>query len=79
MNEIWACDFVFDRCASAQQIKCLTIIDEYTRECLANDVAGSLRSQRMIEVLSQLVSGHGAPRHLRSDNGPEFVSCAMLK
>jgi putative transposase len=53
--------------------------DEYTRECLAIDVAGSIRSKRVIEVLSQLASDHGAPRYLRSDNGPEFVSLAILK
>jgi integrase-like protein len=52
----------------------LTPGDEYTRECLAIDVAGSIRSKRVIEVLSQLASVHGAPRYLRSDNGPEFVS-----
>jgi putative transposase len=76
---LWACDFVFDACANGQQLKCLTIIDEYTRECLAIDVAGSIRSTRVIEVLSRLVSVHGAPRYLRSDNGPEFVSRAILK
>jgi putative transposase len=54
-------------------------IDEYRRECLAIDVAGSIRSSRVIEVLSKLVSVHGAPRYLRSDNGPEFVSRAVLK
>ena len=77
-NEIWAYDFVFDGCANGQQLKCLTIIDEYTRESLAIDVAGSIRSGRVIEVLSMLVSRHGAPRYLRSDNGPEFVSNAVL-
>ena len=65
---LWAYDFVHDACANGQQLKCLTIIDEYTRECLAIDVAGSLRSGRVIEVLSKLVSVHGAPRYLRSDN-----------
>lgn len=60
-------------------MKCLTVIDEYTRESLAIDVAGSIRSGRVIEVLSQLVSLHGAPKVLRSDNGPEFVSRALLK
>jgi putative transposase len=60
-------------------LKCLTVIDEYTRECLAIDVAGSIRSGRVIEVLSQLASLHGAPRYLRSNNGPEFVSRAILK
>lgn len=78
-RHVWAYDFVFDACANGQQLKCLTVIDEYTRECLAIDVAGSIRSGRVIEVLSKLVSVHGAPRYLRSDNGPEFVSRAILK
>ena len=76
---MWAYDFVFDTCANAQQLKCLTVIDEWTRECLAIDVAGGIRSGRVIEVLAQLVSVHGAPRYLRSDNGPEFVACAILR
>ena len=79
INQVWAYDFVYDACANGQQLKCLTIVDEYTRECLAIDVAGSIRSGRVIEVLSRLVSERGAPRVLRSDNGPEFVSRALLK
>lgn len=78
-NEVWAYDFVFDACANGQQLKCLTIVDEYTRECLAIDVAGSIRSSRVIEVPARLVSERGAPHHLRSDNGPEFVSQALLR
>jgi len=78
-NQAWAYDFVFDACANGQQLKCLMAIDEYTRECLAIDVAGGIRSRRVIEVLAQLASTHGAPRYLRSDNGPEFVSKAILK
>jgi putative transposase len=78
-NQVWAYDFVFDACANGQQLKCLTVIDEYTRESLAIDVAGSIRSGRLIEVLTKLVSEHGAPKYLRSDNGPEFVSKAVLK
>ncbi|ANC44743.1 transposase [Pandoraea pnomenusa] len=78
-NSVWCYDFVFDACANGQQVKCLTVVDEYTRECLAIDVAGSIRSRRVIEVLSRLISVHGAPRYLRSDNGPEFVSTALLK
>lgn len=57
----------------------MTIVDEFTRGCLAIDVAGSIRSGRVIEVLAQLVSPHGAPRYLRSDNGPEFVATAVLR
>lgn len=76
---MWAYDFLFDACANGQQLKCLTVIDEYTRECLAIDVAGSIRSTRVIEVLARLAGVHGAPRYLRSDNGPEFVSRAILR
>jgi putative transposase len=78
-NHLWAYDFVFDACANGQQLKCLTVVDEYTRECVAIDVAGSIRSGRVIDVLSRLITIHGAPRYLRSDNGPEFVSRAILR
>ena len=78
-NQVWAYDFVFDATADGRQLNCLTVIDEYTRECLAIDVAGSIRSGRVIELLSRLVSLRGAPRHIRSDNGPEFLSKAVLK
>ena len=78
-NDVWAYDFVFDACANGEQLKCLTVVDEWTRECLAIEVSGSIRSRHVIDVLSRLVSVHGAPRHLRSDNGPEFVSRAVLK
>jgi putative transposase len=49
-NHIWAIDFVFDACADGRQLKCLTIVDEWTRECLAIDVAGSIRSVRVIDT-----------------------------
>lgn len=78
-NSVWSYDFVFDACANGQQVKCLTVVDEYTRESLAIDVGRSIRSARVIEVLSKLISLRGAPRYLRSDNGPEFVSRALLK
>lgn len=78
-HHVWAYDFVFDRCANGQVLKCLTIVDEYTRECLAIDVAGRIRSVRVIDQLARLISIHGAPSYLRSDNGGEFVSRAILK
>lgn len=77
-NQVWSYDFVFDRCANGQQLKCLTVTDEFTKEGLAIDVDGRIRSPRVIEVLSCLVSARGAPDFLRSDNGPEFVSKALL-
>jgi putative transposase len=78
LNQVWSYDFVFDRCASGQQLKCLTVTDEFTKQGLAIDVDGRIRSPRVIEVLSRLVSERGAPAYLRSDNGPEFVSKALL-
>jgi putative transposase len=77
-NQVWCYDFVFDHCANGQQLKCLTVADEFTKEGLAIEVDGRIRSARVIEVLSRLVSARGAPRFLRSDNGPEFVSKALL-
>ena len=70
---------MFDGCADGQQLKCLTVVDEFTRESLAVDAAGSIRSARVIHILAKLVSLRGAPRYLRSDIGPEFVSVALLK
>jgi putative transposase len=75
---VWSYDFVFDRCANGQQLKCLTVTDEFTKEGMAIDVDGRIPSPRVIDVLSRLVSERGAPRFLRSDNGPEFVSRALL-
>ena len=78
-NQVWSYDFVFDWCANGQQLKCLTVTDEWTKEGLAIEVDGRIRSGRVIEVLSRLVSERGTPLYLRSDNGPEFVSRALLK
>jgi putative transposase len=77
-NQVWSYDFVFDWCANGQQLKCLTVTDEWTKEGLAIEVDGRIRSARVIEVLERLVYERGAPLYLRSDNGPEFVSRALL-
>jgi putative transposase len=77
-NQVWSYDFLFDHCANGQQLKCLTVTDEFTKEGPAIDVDGRIRSPRVIEVLSRLVNARGAPTFLRSDNGPEFVSKALL-
>src|ERR1700738_780949 len=77
-NQVWCYDFVFDHCANGQQLKCLTVADEFTKEGLAIEVDGRIRSARVIEVLSRLGERARRPRFLRSDNGPEFVSKALL-
>jgi putative transposase len=78
-NHVWAIDFVFDTLADGRTLKCLTVVDEWTRECLAIDVGSGIRAARVVEVLGRLVSLRGAPRFLRSDNGPEFISRALLR
>ena len=60
-NQVWSYDFVFDWCANGQQLKCLTVTDEWTKEGLAIEVDGRIRSRRVIEVLSRLVCERGAP------------------
>ncbi len=77
-NSCVSYDFVFDRCANGQKLKCLTVPDEWTKEGLAIEVDGCIRSSRVIEVLSRIACERGAPLYLRSDNGPEFVSRALL-
>ena len=78
-NHVWSYDFLEARTENGGRLRILAVIDEYTRECLAIEVARSLPSQRVIEVLSWLFRVHGAPEHLRSDNGPEFVAHGIQK
>ena len=73
-NQVWAYDFVHDSCANGQKLKLLTVVDEWTRECLTVEAAARINSSRVIEVLSRLMSLHGQPLYIRSDNGPEFVA-----
>lgn len=77
-GHVWAMDFVFDTCANGQVLKCLTVVDEWTREALAIDVSDTYRSRKVVDTLERLVALHGAPLHLRCDNGPEFVSHAVV-
>ena len=55
----------------------LTLLDEYTRECLAVHVAWSIRAADVITVVEAAMERYGVPEHLRSDNGPEFIACAI--
>jgi putative transposase len=76
---VWACDLMVDACANGQQLRCLAIIDEFTRECRTIDVVGNTWGTRVVEVLARVVSERGAPGFLRSDNGPEFASRHVLE
>jgi len=73
-NHVWTYDFVFDRTHNGRPLKMLTVVDEYSRESLAIEVARRLTSKDVIRVLAKLMLKHGIPGHIRSDNGPEFVA-----
>jgi putative transposase len=60
-NQVWAYDFTFDRCANGQALKSLSIVDEWTRECLAIEVRSSLTAERVIAVLERLFEQYGTP------------------
>ena len=76
-NEVWSYDFVSDQTGDGRRLKFLCVVDEFTRECLALEVRRSFRAAEVITVLAGLVAQRGAPAHLRSDNGPEFVARAV--
>ena len=73
-HHVWAYDFVADRTHDGRPLKILTIIEEYSRECLAILVARRLRAADVLETLARLFVTQGVPVHLRSDNGPEFTA-----
>ena len=73
-NHVWSYDFMQDRTEDGRRFRMLTVIDEYTRRCLAIVVARKLRSDDVLHCLTDLMVAHGTPEHVRSDNGPEFVA-----
>lgn len=78
-NDVWCWDFVFDRTTSGSPLKWLSIIDEFTRECLVLKVDRSITSEAVIDWLAELFAMRGVPRCIRSDNGPEFVAHAIRR
>ena len=76
-NHVWAYDFVFDRTREGRPLKFLTVVDEFTRQCLAIEVARKQSSRDGLRMLARLMLRHGIPKHIRSDNGPEFVAKAV--
>jgi len=74
INDVWSWDFIFDRTCSGRPLKWLGILDEFTRENLCLEVDHNMTSEDIINMLSELFKTRGAPKHIRSDNGPEFVA-----
>lgn len=76
-NHVWAYDFVMDRTHNGKAFRMLTVIDEYTHECLAIKVKRKLNSTDVLDCLTQLFYERGTPAHIRSDNGSEFIAVAL--
>ena len=73
-HHVWAYDFVAERTHDGRPLKILTVVDEYSRECLALVVTRRLRATEVLETLADLFIRYGVPAHVRSDNGPEFTA-----
>jgi putative transposase len=77
-NQEWAMDFIVDSLATGRMVRILSVVDAFTRECLALEADTSLGSGRVTRVLDRLIEERGRPENVRSDNGPEFTSRRML-
>ena len=77
-NQEWALDFAHDSVAAGRAIRVLSVMDAYTRECLALEVDTSFASRRVTRVLDQIIARRGQPQSIRCDNGPELTSRHFL-
>jgi len=76
-NEIWSIDFVMDSLANGKRIKCLTVVDDFTRECLDIAVDFGISGEYVAHVLERIAQFRGLPKAIRTDQGPEFTSRAL--
>jgi transposase InsO family protein len=76
-DHVWCVDFIHDRDERGRALKWLSVVDEFTRECLALEVERSIPAAGVVEVLVELFLIRGVPRHVRSDNGGEFIAGAV--
>ena len=77
-NDVWTCDFIHDRTADGRPLKWLTLVDEYTRECLVLHAAASLTGAEVRRIVARVIGRRGAPTRIRSDNGSEFIGAALV-
>jgi putative transposase len=78
-NHVWSYDFLTERLENGRRVRLLVVMDEYTRESLAIDVARNFRGRDVVELLRYLFAVRGVPAYIRSDNGPEFISSVVKK
>ena len=77
VNDVWSWDFVSDQTENGTHFRILTLIDEHSRQCLATHAGWSIRAVDVITVVEAAFARYGRPKHLRSDNGPEFIAYAI--
>ena len=77
-NDVWTCDFIHDRTADGRPLKWLTLVDEYTRECLVLHAGSSLNGADVRRIVARVIGRRGAPTRIRSDNGSEFICEALV-
>jgi putative transposase len=78
-HHTWAWDFMEDRTESGRKLRILTVEDEFTRRCLAIEVEHRMNSRFVADTLMGLIAEHGAPKFVRSDNGPEFIARHLMR
>ena len=79
LGHLWSYDFAMDATEDGRKLKMMPVVDEYSRECLALEVERSITSEDVVETLDRLFGERGAPRFIRSDNGPEFIARAVKR
>lgn len=78
INQVWSMDFMSDSLSNGRSLRTFNVIDDYNRECLAIDVDLSMPSIRVIRSLERVIEWRGKPAALRCDNGPEYISGALI-
>ena len=77
VNDVWCWDFIHDVTEDGRSIRILSIVDEYSRFCVELKASRSLKAKDVVKLLKKAISKYGAPKRIRSDNGPEFVAKAI--
>lgn len=78
-NQVWSMDFVADNLFDGRKLRALTVVDQYSRECLAIHVGQRLTGEDVVNVMKQITFARGYPKYLKTDNGSEFISKALDK
>ena len=79
LGHLWSYDFAMDATEDGRRLKMMSVVDEYSRECLALEVERSITSEEVVKTLDRSFAERGTPRFIRSDNGPEFIAQAVKR